>query len=231
MSVSTHAPLAGSDDTLSFGLQVMDEVSTHAPLAGSDVIASTFGMPHAGFQPTLPLRGATLLPPGQHPSVGIVSTHAPLAGSDFLQAGLDDFAAVVSTHAPLAGSDSFAQLSGCTYLVSTHAPLAGSDSPGARSRCGTPVSTHAPLAGSDSCRRSGSQAASGFNPRSPCGERPASPGHARRPWSRFNPRSPCGERRPRQEAFDRSFGFNPRDRVPNVGVSVVSPNARRTAIA
>ena len=188
MSVSTHAPLAGSDDTLSFGLQVMDEVSTHAPLAGSDVIASTFGMPHAGFQPTLPLRGATLLPPGQHPSVGIVSTHAPLAGSDFLQAGLDDFAAVVSTHAPLAGSDSFAQLSGCTYLVSTHAPLAGSDS----------------------CRRSGSQAASGFNPRSPCGERPASPGHARRPWSRFNPRSPCGERRPRQEAFDRSFGFNPR---------------------
>ena len=56
-------------------------VSTHAPLAGSDSIKwraeST-----SRFQPTLPLRGAT---PHQ-PRYGLllqVSTHAPLAGSDY----------------------------------------------------------------------------------------------------------------------------------------------------
>ena len=57
--------------------------------------------------------------------------------------------------------------------VSTHAPHAGSDDDSWFWRgCDYDVSTHAPHAGSDAahCARSGRLR--GFNPRSPCGERP-----------------------------------------------------------
>ena len=55
------------------------------------------------FQPTLPLRGATLTEP-EGLEYGDVSTHAPLAGSDGHANKPRDHEAV-STHAPLAGSD------------------------------------------------------------------------------------------------------------------------------
>ena len=56
------------------------------------------------------------------------------------------------------------------------------------------VSIHAPHAGSD-CRPSlRCRHPSGFNPRPPCGERPAARSAARSPAG-FNPRPPCGERR------------------------------------
>ena len=125
------------------------------------------------FQPTLPLRGATCSR-DQARYARTVSTHAPLAGSDARQTaqqaphlrrfnprspcgerredlGHRPLRSRVSTHAPLAGSDAAPQPTWETGAVSTHAPLAGSDCPSARRRprciC--------------------------FNPRSPCGERPA----------------------------------------------------------
>ena len=103
LRVSTHAPLAGSDGPglrqaegragfnprspcgerphVVVGAVVLPVVSTHAPLAGSD-FALRIGDPTAPFQPTLPLRGATLLL-ALAGSVYGVSTHAPLAGSDW----------------------------------------------------------------------------------------------------------------------------------------------------
>ena len=101
--VSTHAPLAGSDD---HGLRVSGYVvlvSTHAPLAGSDhdiILWSTL------FR---------------------VSTHAPLAGSDPTHPVGALVPRHVSTHAPLAGSDSRPFAPRSRSRVSTHAPLAGSD--------------------------------------------------------------------------------------------------------
>ena len=62
-----------------------EDVSTHSPLAGSDQQTSKGLEEFPTFQPTLPLRGAT-------PRVVVrevaylVSTHAPLAGSDILEA-------------------------------------------------------------------------------------------------------------------------------------------------
>ena len=56
------------------------------------------------------------------------------------------------------------------------------------------VSTHAPLAGSDELDEILPVSKGGFNPRSPCGERPG-PSHHTRSTASFNPRSPCGERR------------------------------------
>ena len=147
--VSTHAPLAGSDD---HGLRVSGYVvlvSTHAPLAGSDhdiILWSTL------FR---------------------VSTHAPLAGSDPTHPVGALVPRHVSTHAPLAGSDSRPFAPRSRSRVSTHAPLAGSDRRlSAVDHDFLLVSTHAPLAGSDRTSGISPSPLRCFNPRSPCGERP-----------------------------------------------------------
>ena len=170
-------------------------VSTHAPLAGSDRDFADICATVSSFQPTLPLRGAT--PPCarcprrsccfnprspcgerhgallQLRDVGVFQPTLPLRGA-------------TTTTASWPSSSRFNPRSPCgerplvdgsvlaARLVSTHAPLAGSDGLADYSRRRPwPVSTHAPLAGSDrrsrACGRSG---ACGFNPRSPCGERP-----------------------------------------------------------
>ena len=101
-TISTHAPLAGRDWSCApFGLAY--NISTHAPLAGRDsrpfckkLRKRDFNprapcgarrqrcetMPHKRrFQPTRPLRGATLAVLDWSWSAEI-STHAPLAGRD-----------------------------------------------------------------------------------------------------------------------------------------------------
>ena len=77
------------------------------------------------FQPTRPLRGATMIrgfPPGNY----IISTHAPLAGRDTLEMGCDAIPGI-STHAPLAGRDECNAKRDIRARISTHAPLAGRD--------------------------------------------------------------------------------------------------------
>ena len=80
----------------------------------------------AMFQPTLPMRGATLYQRWLRCSF-IVSTHAPHAGSDkYVHVG--GTVVEVSTHAPHAGSDGeFVGSFAGKAIVSTHAPHAGSD--------------------------------------------------------------------------------------------------------
>ena len=167
-SVSTHAPLAGSDSPVTGSRSPTRCFNPRSPCGERPGPTSTTYR-RAWFQPTLPLRGATPIPG----AVALLTT--------------------VSTHAPLAGSDYRRRLEARQRAVSTHAPLAGSDS----ASCATPparaVSTHAPLAGSDLTLASPGNEVSGFNPRSPCGER-----RSRRTCATstcgFNPRSPCGER-------------------------------------
>ena len=61
-------------------------------------------------------------------------------------------------------------------VISIHAPLAGRDGRARRSRRLTLISIHAPLAGRDPCLRAATRARrSDFNPRAPCGARPAAP--------------------------------------------------------
>ena len=123
------------------------------------------------FQPTRPLRGATVLTLAQLESGMVISTHAPLAGRD-VELRIHHFAVVViSTHAPLAGRDNLHPAFFDTGQISTHAPLAGRDR---STRSPTTTSAH-------------------FNPRAPCGARQMSrvPLPSR---SYFNPRAPCGAR-------------------------------------
>ena len=81
--ISTHAPLAGRDQIRSYQATLGQQISTHAPLAGRDQLAGGRERDSAGFQPTRPLRGATVLPLPR-PVGGEISTHAPLAGRDCL---------------------------------------------------------------------------------------------------------------------------------------------------
>ena len=171
LTVSTHAPLAGSD-TLVRLMVGCALVSTHAPLAGSDHIQ----------------------PAPRHRI--LVSTHAPLAGSD-LRIAARRHRHAVSTHAPLAGSDSLRvwgtppalmfqptlPLRGATHVVTQLATTFFGFQP------------TLPLRGATRPRRSPPRFRARFNPRSPCGERPCGACPPSAPC-RFNPRSPCGERRP-----------------------------------
>ena len=167
------------------------------------------------FQSTLPVWGATAAL-GQLSAQGVISIHAPRVGSDHvLQCGVVDPG--ISIHAPRVGSDDggHALFVYDTQFQST-LPVWGATlenpttNPAAKFQSTLPVwgatSDHLPVDGVQQ----------DFNPRSPCGERPASArrgscsaqfqstlpvwGATRRRFrppgrtSDFNPRSPCGER-------------------------------------
>ena len=57
--ISTHAPLAGRD-LKGGGRSLLLRISTHAPLAGRDASAYASVPSASRFQPTRPLRGATV---------------------------------------------------------------------------------------------------------------------------------------------------------------------------
>ena len=123
------------------------------------------------FQPTRPLRGATIMQPDKSKRVWI------------------------STHAPLAGRDMPCWLWGSrTKDISTHAPLAGRDKcHSGRRESRLQISTHAPLAGRDASQPRRPYLRRHFNPRAPCGARP-SKAETQACGLNFNPRAPCGAR-------------------------------------
>ena len=239
LRVSTHAPLAGSDMPITSAAQpspfcfnprspcgerrarrerrhLRGPVSTHAPLAGSDANVRLSTLSSSGFQPTLPLRGATksraansmaivfqptlpLRGATMHPMPSgmpapVFQPTLPLRGATDVVT-LRPRAPAVSTHAPLAGSDVLVGAGRVDGRVSTHAPLAGSDLKGLGAIHHDLVSTHAPLAGSDGAgaRARHRRVVSTHAPLA---------GSDARGWTSctasaasFNPRSPCGERR------------------------------------
>ena len=90
---------------------------------------------------------------------------------------------------------------------STH-PLRGAtgrDVPG--SGVGALISIHAPLAGCDGLCPDLRPAELYFNPRTPCGVRPAIAGTKRSKTKYFNPRTPCGVRPPQHFLYSRVCQF------------------------
>ena len=117
--------------------------------------------------------------------------------------------------------------------ISTHAPLAGRDHNAVDRSHNVLISTHAPLAGRDFWGRLHRGCLTNFNPRAPCGARPAP--HFGGVFSKkfqptrplrgatnlscglcgknknFNPRAPCGARpTPTRSQCCRNGNFNPR---------------------
>ena len=103
LRISTHAPLAGRD-FWPFQSQAHVHISTHAPLAGRDSTAcSSFDLDFT-FQPTRPLRGATISPLSSTGYCTGFQPTRPLRGATVprSQAAAE---IEISTHAPLAGRD------------------------------------------------------------------------------------------------------------------------------
>ena len=147
--VSTHAPLAGSDEGQIAPSQP-DLVSTHAPLAGSDVRSGRLSLQvflfqptlplrgatatanmfidDGGFQPTLPLRGATLALAASLPPPMFQPT-LPLRGATWWTGQRKSPRCRFNPRSPCGERPDDPTVVSRGVAVSTHAPLAGSDSP------------------------------------------------------------------------------------------------------
>ena len=152
MSISTHAPLAGRDPRPR-PRRGSTKISTHAPLAGRDrrglhreednyyfnprapCGARQLGTEYRNkgqkkFQPTRPLRGATLA----EDRVGhgeSISTHAPLAGRDAQKKNAPTVARHFNPRAPCGARLPFAFLSAFISLFQPTRPLRGATPIGA----------------------------------------------------------------------------------------------------
>ena len=149
-AISTHAPLAGRDQADKRERVREPSISTHAPLAGRDNKQSRNASLRIEFQPTRPLRGATIA----------FLIHVTVV--------------TFQPTRPLRGATKCRFAAGRRSKISTHAPLAGRDCPGQLlPRLLHAISTHAPLAGRDMVLRFSPHSSDNFNPRAPCGARPS----------------------------------------------------------
>ena len=170
ISISIHAPRAGSDRAMYNEYKAKRRISIHAPRAGSDpdefgaLLLNIYFNPRSpcgerrylilssasrrAFQSTLPVRGAT--------------TMFAISSKQF----------IISIHAPRAGSDAVIDLAEVlTEEFQSTLPVRGATWPFSR------IPFHSVH----------------FNPRSPCGERRLKT-VVFDVILHFNPRSPCGER-------------------------------------
>ena len=189
-------------------------ISIHAPLAGSDPSSLRNNHQISNFNPRSPC-GERRNAIQQRIYLIKISIHAPLAGSDILVHFLFPDSRI-SIHAPLAGSDGtfeadptysmdFNPRSPCgerpnsdedegrNGIFQSTLPLRGATTGTGYIPADVPISIHAPLAGSDHGVQGFKPCKTNFNPRSPCGERLQSGEECQR-FRHFNPRSPCGER-------------------------------------
>ena len=168
-TVSTHAPLAGSDRSAAT-VSCFFPVSTHAPLAGSDVNLPAGVVAGHQFQPTLPLRGATSRCPWGCVRACRFNPRSP-CGERLVYRANWWLRSVFQPTLPLRGATELKKNSEAWKKFQPTLPLRGATHR-VRNRqlCGI-VSTHAPLAGSDSKNRYSTHRLKSFNPRSPCGER------------------------------------------------------------
>ena len=191
VEISTLAPREGSD-FVAVHFEGQRVISTLAPREGSDpmpfVAASTsvnfnprsprgerprcrrgVGTLRA-FQPSLPARGATTLPPWRRDTEGI-STLAPREGSDYvLMCGAAG--SIISTLAPREGSDDRSHNGAAARRhFNPRSPRGERLVSVCSSESLSGISTLAPREGSDRSPRCRPRGASNFNPRSPRGER------------------------------------------------------------
>ena len=155
-----------------FVLWHLDRFQSTHPVWGATSMAQQILQDEAKFQSTHPVWGATSHPLTGRPVSGFQSTH-PVWGATPAKAvcggTINEFQ---STH-PVWGATRLSNTSFLTYKISIHAPRVG---------CDTATLAHH------------MQTVANFNPRTPCGVRPA-PGWAAHPTPRnFNPRTPCGVR-------------------------------------
>ena len=152
--ISTHAPLAGRDVNPRRGLS-LGVISTHAPLAGRDFHQVLKRVTESEFQPTRPLRGATIVIHSVVSSFLFQPTR-PLRGATEKSSAVLLRSPNFNPRAPCGARRAARPTVSPTCGISTHAPLAGRDLTAMyirRREAG--ISTHAPLAGRDAATATG----------------------------------------------------------------------------
>ena len=181
--ISIHAPRAGCDGTGQIVVCILFLISIHAPRAGCDVCGTV------GTNPKL------------------ISIHAPRAGCD-RRSGKRSQAGWISIHAPRAGCDGGVSPRRPRRKISIHAPRAGCDLRQWALRWSSSIfqSTH-PVRGATLPRPPPWWCCRNFNPRTPCGVRPAdhTVGVGRADISIHAPRAGCDASRSCVPAEDLEF--------------------------
>ena len=167
---STH-PLRGATCSCSVG-SAENRISIHAPLAGCDPGQPMGQLEQLHFNPRTPCGVRLYCTEFYHGQYAFQSTH-PLRGAT-LRKSLRKTRKLLfqSTH-PLRGATRHCVRPRVHRRISIHAPLAGCDPASPWGSLSSFISIHAPLAGCD--RRNGGLQCKrrNFNPRTPCGVRPA----------------------------------------------------------
>ena len=214
MTISIHAPRAGSDVSLRRPRPLIG-ISIHAPRAGSDLSPISPAPPPRYFNPRSPCgerrpsnidRTISVLFQSTLPVRGATGLSAQIAGQFLFQSTL-----------PVRGATGFPSCRGFCVLnfnprspcgerlrwfasaiwpiiFQSTLPVRGATGHLCHNALPELISIHAPRAGSDGSGKDGGEDGTDFNPRSPCGERRAVPRGAGADLCDFNPRSPCGER-------------------------------------
>ena len=176
--------------------------------------AADWTSPSDAFQSTLPVRGATAAAYAGR-DTGTISIHAPRAGSDGSVSGDNIVGIHFNPRSPCGERPVSPMETRLDTIFQSTLPVRGGDMILYKKSWIVMISIHAPRAGSDIFHNIFANIIFHFNPRSPCGERPATSTkslfipisiHAPRAGSDilwrmaylrpayFNPRSPCGER-------------------------------------
>ena len=168
-SVSTHAPLAGSDGHLVVDRHSVALFQPTLPLRGATVV---LGLDSRGlwFQPTLPLRGATR-PLGFFARLPRFNPRSPCGERQAARSSSRPSSCRFNPRSPCGERPFAALLWRVTPRFNPRSPCGERPLPHVDLRLLDMVSTHAPLAGSDQPHRHHRAGRAGFNPRSPCGER------------------------------------------------------------
>ena len=126
IDISTHAPLAGRDQSAPADVRCRTPISTHAPLAGRDLYPLALYLCNIDFNPRAPC-GARLATGWRAGSRHKISTHAPLAGRDPTRETGPSRTRDFNPRAPCGARLDTQTYSDTIVCISTHAPLAGRD--------------------------------------------------------------------------------------------------------
>ncbi len=193
--ISIHAPRVGSDTSYTHTVKITLDFNPRSPCGERRLPHEERQSTYLTFQSTLPVWGATNAPPwclqyrnyfnprspcGERQTVKRLEQEAKIFQSTLPVWGATTTLETarkreeISIHAPRVGSDRYGKNMTDVNQISIHAPRVGSDLlRRVRVRNVSGISIHAPRVGSDGTQLWQTFNCTNFNPRSPCGERPA----------------------------------------------------------
>ena len=167
-------------------------ISTHAPLAGRDNISKYPKPALKIFQPTRPLRGATLRCTEAEPD-GQFQPTRPLRGATACDTTAEILCKKFQPTRPLRGATNVSPNQSIIVVFQPTRPLRGATTTKPTNAVTKIFQPTRPLRGATGLLRSRSSFRGNFNPRAPCGARPRSAMTVEQ-ITYFNPRAPCGAR-------------------------------------